>query len=129
MPRCSQKRRGTSRGDEGDVGSASPDSGHAHRFAVVECGEVELEVGVLWRVGREVVHAERQHAYLEALPDVPDPAIGHEPEWEVLGQPFARHAQEARAGKPARATIRLVAIGTRMVSLSHPLEVHGPPTL
>src|SRR5437867_7739715 len=41
------------------------------RLAVVELGEVELELGVLDGVGGQHVHPQRRHAPLEALAHVP----------------------------------------------------------
>src|SRR5512144_898559 len=48
-----------------------PDAGHAHRLALVERGEEELELGVLHGIGGQHVHAERRHAPLHALSHVP----------------------------------------------------------
>src|SRR5262249_11779057 len=49
-------------------------AGHIHRLALGKRREVELQLRILHRVSREIVHAERQHAELHPLAYIPDRA-------------------------------------------------------
>src|SRR5262245_14697969 len=95
-----------------------PNAGHAERLAVVERGQIELELRVLDRVGREHVHAERGHAPLEALAHVPDLGPVRPPGRKVPRQPGPHVRQKPAAQELARRGVGRVAIGARVVALA-----------
>src|SRR5262245_45734602 len=67
---CSKSRRVTSMLPLRSMSYA----GYIHGLAVGKRREVEFQLCVLHRVRREIVHADRQHAPLHPLADVPDRA-------------------------------------------------------
>src|SRR5262245_28515866 len=84
----SRSRRVTSISGRGEraVAASMTNAGHAHGLAVVELGQVELELGVLHGIGGQHVHAERRHTPLEAPAQVPRIVHAGPPGGKVSGQ-------------------------------------------
>src|SRR2546429_105162 len=104
-----------------------PDARNPQGFAVVERREVELELGVLDGIRREHVRAERCHAPLDALAEIPHLALARAPCRQVACQPVARVGEQAAAEKLAGATVARVTVGARVVALAHPLRERRAP--
>src|SRR5262249_38367033 len=115
---CSKSRRVTSmlalrlRSYAGDI----------HWLALGKRSEVELQLRVLDRVSREIVHADRQHAPLYPLAYVPDHADACRPPGKVVGQAVFHIAQQPTAQELRGSLPRHigVAIGAGMIPHPHP---------
>src|SRR2546425_144200 len=97
-----------------------PNPRHAHRLAVVERRQVELELGVLDGVGGQHVGAERRHAPLEAPANVPGGALTGAPRREVARESLGHVDEHPAAQELVGAALGRVAVGARVIALADP---------
>src|SRR6266566_3984957 len=95
-----------------------PNPRHAHRLAVVERRQVELELGVLDGVGGQHVGAERRHAPLEAPAHVPGGALTGAPRREVARESLGHVDEHPAAQELVGAALGRVAVGARVIALA-----------
>src|SRR2546427_9853597 len=92
------------------------DPGNVERLAPIERRQVELELGVLDGVRGQHVRAERCHAPLEALAEVPYFAPVRAPRREVARQPVADVGEQPAAEELLGALVGGAAVGARVGS-------------
>src|SRR5262245_20684740 len=99
------------------------DAGDADRLPLIERRQVELELGVFHRVGREHIDAEWRHAPLHALAHVPDVTLARSPGRKVTGEPPLDVGEKTAAEKlvGAASVLHGVAVSAGVVSLTHAL--------